>query len=104
MRSLLSLGQACEDLLLFGDGQHAENLHDTGETTILVAAHESGDVVSDSIDLHLLDALGDALAVLLVPDSDVHVVSAEGRELRPGLEGLEAGGARGGELAGRSRP
>ena len=76
-------------------------MHDTGETAVLVAAHESGDVVSDSIALHLLDALGDALAVLLVPDSDVHVVGAEGRELGPGLEGLEAGGARGGQLAGR---
>ena len=76
-------------------------MHNTSKTAILVAAHESGHVISDGIALHLLDALVNVLAVLLVPDGDVHVVGAEGGELRPGLEGLEAGGARGGELAGR---
>lgn len=97
----LSLRQPPQHLLLLLHRQHAKHLHDTRQATVLVAPHQRRDVKRDGVRLHLLDALGDALPVLLVPDRDAHVVGAESRQLAPGLEGLEAGGAAGGELARR---
>ena len=66
-----------EDLLLLLDGQHAQHLGNTLETTLLVGAQHGGDVVGDRVLLETLDLGVDVLAVLLVPLSDLLVLGGE---------------------------